>query len=92
MHLERVRALNQSGCHDGTVLEMEAQLGEISVIKEDLDVALAENLEATHEVESTLRGGSKALRMSLAYLKVPIDICEGNIFVVQGYNSYNPRS
>ena len=92
MHLERVRRLNGSGRHDGTVSELEGQLEEITVIKVELDVAMAENLIETHEIESTLRRGSKSLRVSLVYLKVPNDICEGNIFAVQGYNPYNARS
>ena len=84
MHLERVRALNASGRHDGTVSELEGQLEEITVIKVQLDIDMAENLIETHELESTLRRGSKSLRVSLAYLKVPNVICEGNIFCRTG--------
>ena len=44
MQLERVRMLNGSGRHDGTVAELEGQLEEIQEVKVLLDIEMAENL------------------------------------------------
>ena len=79
MHLERVRRLNGSGRHDGTVAELEGQLEEIHEVKVLLDIEMAENLIETDELESELRRGSNSLRVSLAYLKVPNIFCRTGI-------------
>ena len=75
MQLERVRMLNGSGRHDGTVAELEGQLEGINEVKVLLDIEMAENLIETEEAESELRRGSNSLRVSLTYLKVANIFC-----------------